>query len=187
MSLRVLTSMSDSIDTAGGTHSRRQGHCQVDIINDSPRQDLRIRASLLQPIGSFTQDGGHFTTGVSCRNADMWQPSTNANRLSKADGTSTSNGDDRVGSLRLSIFESLVGDIRRRVHGGLAEDASDLTFKHILDGFRVAELIGRGQHQRGLHLQTGDLIREFLQCAAAETTRPGLGLYSKASIFVFLF
>lgn len=133
--------MCDSIDAAGGTHRGRQGHGQVDIVDDRSGQDLGIRASLLQPIRGLAQDRRHLAARIGRRDANVRQGSSDANRLAQPNGTSTADGDHRVGTLRLGKVESLVRDVSRGVHCGFSEDASDLAFEDILHRFSLADLL----------------------------------------------
>ena len=115
----------------------------------------------------------------------MRQSSANADRLAETDSASASNRNNRVGSLGRGILKSLVCDIRGSMHGRLAENTGDLTLEHILYSLGLANLLRCREHQRGLHLQAGDLIGELLQRAAAEddTARVGIVLEGIHPVF----
>lgn len=64
--------------------------------------------------------------------------------LAQADCTAPSDRDDRVGFLGSGVFESFVGDVGGRVHGGFGEDAGDFAIEDRFQGVGLVDLLGRG-------------------------------------------
>lgn len=168
--------MRDGIDTARRAHGHRQGHSQVDIVDHSPREDLRIGASLLQSVGCFTQNRGHLTACVGGRDTDVRQSCADADGFAQADGATTADGDDAVGALGFGVFQCLVGDVGGSVHGGFGEDAGHLAVQDGLDILGLGDLLRGREEERCFEVLAGELVGELLQCAATEDDSAGVGV-----------
>ena len=160
--------MSNGIDTTRRAHPRWQSHGQIHIINNRPRQDLLIRLGLLDSIRRLAQNRRHFTPRVRRRDTDMRHPRAETNRLAQANCAASANGDHRVRAFLLGVLDRIVRDVRGRVHGGIGEDAGDLAVQHALDSLGLVGLLWCRENQRLFEVETGYLIRQFLDGAAAK-------------------
>lgn len=171
--------MRNGIDATRRAHSRRQRQGQVHIINHCRRENLWVISGLLQPIRRFAQDRRHLTPGIRRRDTQMRQARPDTDRLAQSNRATSSDGDNRVCSLLLSVFQGLVCDVRGRVHCRIGVDPGDLALQRILDLLALAGLLGSRKDQRQLDIQARNLIRELLHSAAAKDYPAGVGVVFK--------
>ena len=50
-----------------------QGHGEVDVVDDRPREDLAVVRCSFVAIFGFAEGWGHFATGVGGWDADVWE------------------------------------------------------------------------------------------------------------------
>ena len=168
--------MSNGIHTTRRTHPRRQSHGQIHIINHRPRQDLLIRLGLLDPIRRLPQNRRHLTPRVRRRDTDMRHARTETDRFPQANCAASTDGNHRVRAFFLSMLDRIVRDVRGRVHGGIGEDAGDLAVQHALYCLGLAGLLGCREDQGLFEVETGYLVRQVLDGAAAKDHPAGVGV-----------
>ena len=173
--------MRNRVDSARGAHPSGQRHGQINVVDDSPRQDLRVTPRLLLPVGRLAQDRRHLRTRIRRRDADVRQPRPDTNRLPQPDGAPAAHRDDRVRADGLDVRQGRLGDVRRSVHRRSREDAAAVpAAEPCPQALDVLGLLRRREEYGGFEVLAGELLGEFGDASLAEDDPRGRRVVDEA-------
>ena len=119
LGIERLDRMRDGIDARRAGQARRQRHGQVDVVDHHFGQHLQRPLRGLPAVPRLAEDRRHLGAGIGGRDGDLRQVGAQRDRLGQADRRAAAERHQAVGAGRAATGQRVLGDLDRRVHGGV--------------------------------------------------------------------